>query len=466
MQRDGLPVIDFANMVTERVGPGGIDAASLGDGLAASFRAAHSVADKRRREREPGFLELPDDRRLARRTLEVAGELRGRFDDVVVIGIGGSALGTTALRDALLGPWWNALDVEARGGAPRLHVLDNPDPDSASALLDRLDLRRTVFNVVSKSGSTAETLALFLVVRARLDEALGEGRLGRHVVVTTDARRGPLRDVAGEHGLATLPVPRGVGGRFSVLSPVGMLPAALCGIDVEAVLGGAAAMAGRCAGPELAANPAGALATLLHAADAGAGAGVQVFMPYADRLRGLAYWVQQLWAESLGKAVGTDGRPSGRGPTPLPAFGATDQHSILQLLMEGPRDKVVVFIGRGRPERDLEIPPGFADKPAFSYLGGHTLHQLLDGERRATAEALRRAGRMNMTVSVDRVDARALGALFMMFQCAVVFAGALYRVDPFDQPGVEAAKSLACGLLGRSGYDPPDLPNADPRWRA
>ena len=462
---DRRPGIDFGNMLAARVGPGGIDAARLEGDLAERFREAHRTVAARRASGELGFWALPGDRRLARRARALADAVRDGCDDVVVVGIGGSALGTVALREALLGPWWNELDADARGGAPRLHVLDNPDPDTAEALLGRLDLARTVFNVVSKSGSTAETLALFLVARARLQGALGARRARDRIVVTTDARRGALRELAEEEGLASLPVPRTVGGRFSVLSPVGMFPAALAGIDVEAVLAGAAAMAGRCAGPELATNPAGILATLLHDADTALGARVQVFMPYADRLRGLAYWLQQLWAESLGKAVGADGAPAGTGPTPLPAFGAADQHSILQLLMEGPRDKVVVFIGRGRPARDLAIPRALAEKPAFSYLGGHTLHGLLDRERTATAEALRRAGRMNMAITVDRIDARAVGEVLMLLQIAVVHAGALYGVNPLDQPGVELGKSLTCGLLGRRGFDPPDLPPTRRDWR-
>lgn len=453
-------------MIAGRIEPGGIDPARVGGELADRFREAFRAVEARYGGGGPGFRGLPRDRALARRTLEVAGALEGRFDDVVVVGMGGSALGTVALRDALLDPGWNELGDSARGGRPRLHLLDNPDPDTVAGLLGRLDLARTVFNVVSKSGSTAETMALFLIVRERLREAVGPGRTADHLIVTTDPRRGALREVADEEGIRSLPVPEAVGGRFSVLSPVGMLPAALVGIDTGAVLEGAAAASERCAGPGLPGNPAGTLATLLHAADVDMGAPIQVFMPYADRLRGFAYWLQQLWAESLGKAAGTDGQPAGTGPTPLPAFGAADQHSILQLLMEGPRDKVVILLARHAAERDLAVPRAFAGKEALSCLGGHTLSGLLDSERRATAEALRRAGRMNLTIAVDRVDAGTMGALFMLFQIAVVYAGALYGVDPLDQPGVELGKSLARGLLGCTGSEAPVIPPPDPRWRA
>ena len=188
-------------------------------------------------------------------------------------------------------------------------------------------------------------------------------------------------------------------------------------------------------------------------------------MPYADRLHGLARWVQQLWAESLGKGRELDGTEAETGPTPLPARGAQDQHSLLQLFMEGPRDKVVVFLGRAAPDRDVAIPSLFPDNAAVSYLGDRTLFELLDRERIATAEALRRHGRPNLTVMVDRVDARSVGALLMLFQIATVYAGALYGVDPMDQPGVELGKSLASGLMGRPGHAPPVVPPSDTRWR-
>ena len=463
--RERSPVIDFGNMVAGVVKGAGIDPRRLTGDLAERFRGAHAEVEARRATGEMGFFDLPGDRELAAETRRAAHS-RGRgVNALVVIGIGGSALGAAALRDALLPPLWNELDSGARGGLPRLYILDNPDPDTVSALLGRLDPGRTLVNVISKSGTTAETMAQFLVAWEWLDEALGAEGTRSRLLVTTSPARGTLRELATEHGLHALSLPEAVGGRFSVLSPVGLLPAAVVGIDIEAVLDGAAAMAGRCAAPGLAANPAGMLATVLHVADTELGARTQVFMPYTDRLRGLAYWVQQLWAESLGKALNREGQPVETGPTPVPAFGAVDQHSILQLLMEGPRDKVVVFLARGAPGEDVAIPDLFRDRPALAYLGGHTLFELLDRERRATAEALRREGRMNFTVTVGRVDARALGALFMLFQIAVVYAGALYGVDPLDQPGVELGKVLTCGLMGRSGYQVPEIPAADPRWR-
>ncbi len=185
------------------------------------------------------------------------------------------------------------------------------------------------------------------------------------------------------------------------------------------------------------------------------GAPIHVLMPYSDRLRSFAAWFQQLWAESLGKARDREGKEVNAGPTPLPALGATDQHSLLQLLMEGPRDKVVLFMGVGGVKDPVEIPALRPEFPALSYLGGHTLSELLDTERRATMEALRQEGRPNLSMEVEDLTPRALGELFMLFQIATVFAGALYGVDPLDQPGVELSKKLTYGLLGQGGVRTP-----------
>jgi glucose-6-phosphate isomerase len=261
-----------------------------------------------------------------------------------------------------------------------------------------------------------------------------------------------------------LPVPENVGGRFSVLSPVGLLPAAVCGVDPRALLAGAAHMDERCRSDVLGENPAGIFATCLHAADTEAGRPIHVMMPYADRLRPVGMWFQQLWAESLGKARSLSGEARPVGPTPLAALGATDQHSLLQLLMEGPHDKVVVFVAVEDVGVDVPIPARHPGIPALAYLGGHSLGDLLDVERAATAEALRREGRPNATLVLPRIDAHALGQLIMLLQIATVYAGALYDVDPLDQPGVELGKRLTYGLLGRDGVEPPEMLEPDPAW--
>jgi glucose-6-phosphate isomerase len=260
-------------------------------------------------------------------------------------------------------------------------------------------------------------------------------------------------------------VPSNVGGRFSVLSAVGLLPAAVVGIDIMDLLDGAQQMAERCRTPVLIENPAGLLATLLHQADSEQGAPIHVMMPYSDRLRSLAAWFQQLWAESLGKAEDRQGNQVNVGPTPVPALGATDQHSLLQLLMEGPRDKVVLFLSAGPGEDQVPIPSIRKEHPALSYLGGHSLYELLETERRATMEALRQKGRPNLCLELESLTPRAIGELIMLLEIATAFAGALYGVNPLDQPGVELSKELTYGLLGREGYETPEMGIGDHPWR-
>lgn len=458
-----LPILDLNNVLAPALAEGGLDPARLeiGGDLQRRFAEAHEVFERRRAAGDLGFLELPFDRETAGRVAEVAESFGQWFEDVVVLGIGGSGLGAVALREALLVPAWNERSDEVREYHPRLHVVDNPDPRTVQALFERIDPRRALFVVISKSGSTAETMALYLVARARV-AAVVEAEQGRgHFLFVTDPERGALRALAEAEGIPTLPVPANVGGRFSVLSSVGLLPAAVCGIDIDELLAGAAAMVEACRGTDLRANPAAALATVLWAADTELDLPIHVLMAYADRLRAFTLWFQQLWAESLGKIRG-DGHV---GPTPLPAVGATDQHAQVQLFMEGPRDKIVVFLAVDGSGIEVEVPDLHPEVETMAYLGGAGLGTLLDAERRATTEALRLRSRPSITLEVGSADARSLGALIMLFEIATVYAGALYGVDPLDQPGVELGKRLTYALMGRHGYEAPDVPEVDERWR-
>jgi len=465
--------LDFANMVTPNLGGEGIDPERLGTDLADRFRLAYQAVEDRRASGEMGFFSLPYASETLARTQELADGYGQWFENLVILGIGGSALGARTLRDGLLGPLWNERDDEARDHFPRIYVLDNVDPHTVRDLLDHIDIRRTLFNVVSKSGSTAETMALYLLLEGLLIDEVGPEKARGHFLFTTDPSDGPLRAIAEGEGIPSLPIPPNVGGRFSVLSPVGLLPAAVAGIDVAALLAGAARADDRCRTPVLAENPAGLMATLLHTAHSESGASIHVMMPYSNRLRSFSAWFQQLWAESLGKAHDLAGNLVHTGPTPLPAVGVTDQHAQVQLFMEGPRDKVVMFMaitgeaGAGGVDgvEDLEIARHRSGMESVGYLGGHGLGELLDAERRATAEALRRGGRPSMTFEIETLDAESLGELLMLMSIATVYAGALYAVNPLDQPGVELGKKLTYGLMGRSGHDMPELPAPDPRWR-
>jgi glucose-6-phosphate isomerase len=448
--------LDYTNMLQSSLNGRGIAMSEL-EGLADRFPGVHQEIERRREAKELGFFDLPYSSAVVDDIQKFADGVGQVFTSVVVLGIGGSALGTLALQQALVKPNWNELDDAQRDYFPRLYVLDNIDPTTISALLDRIDPRRTLFNVVSKSGATAETMAQFLIVRERLQNALeGDGYRG-HFVFTTDPAEGVLRDLADAEQIATLPIPANVGGRFSVLSAVGLLPAALIGIDIRALLQGAAAMDDWSRTPKLLDNPAGLFAALQYIAQTQHGAPIHVMMPYSDRLARVADWFCQLWAESLGKRANREGKEVFVGPTPVKALGATDQHSQVQLYMEGPFDKTIALVGLLEHPIDLAIPSAYADRPSLSYLGGHTLGELLEAERMATAAALARHGRMNLSLMLPALQAHAIGQLLMMLQIATVYAGALYGVNPLDQPGVELGKQLTYGLMGRAGFELPNL---------
>lgn len=444
--------VDVTGLTAHALGDAGITDAQL-DALAPRAAAAVEATLARRNAGEVGFLDLPDDRDAARACMDYARDLPPEIDTMVVLGIGGSSLGPRALYSALARPL-DPLRARSPGMPRRVLFPDNVDPVTMRAVLEVCDPARTVWNVVTKSGGTAETAAQLLVVEDWLTGKLGAERAARHIVATTDPAKGALRKTAAARGWRTFDIPHSVGGRFSVLSPVGLLPAAVAGLDVVGLLDGARRMRDRAIVRDVRHNPALMLAALLHWHHAERGRPIVVLMPYVDGLYDTADWFRQLWAESLGKERSTDGRTVETGPTPVAARGATDQHSQLQLYAEGPRDKVVLFLSARERGAELTIPASelAASQPEYAYLAGRGMGELLDAELRGTMGSLLRRHRPVGLLQVPRVDAAAIGELLMLLEAATAFAGPLYGVDPYDQPGVEEAKRLAYAALGREGY--------------
>lgn len=439
--RESMSVrLDVSGMLHEALGAEGITHGEIETLAERAGESARALAARRAAGELP-VLDLPQQTAAAREIAALAAQVRDEVDTLVVLGIGGSALGSQAILQAL------------GSGTRRVEVADNVDPWSFGQLLDSLDLSRTAFNVVSKSGETAATMAQFLVVRDRLLRTLGAIDYQPRIIVTTDAEHGSLRQIVNDEGFRDLVVPTGVAGRFSVLTAAGLFPAAFAGTRIEDVLAGAAWMESRLRAESLWENPAHLLAALLYLAETKRRKSVVALMPYSDRLRAFAHWFAQLWAESLAKAADVEGNAIHCGQTPLPVVGATDQHSQLQLFVDGPPDKVVIFARVEDHGREIAIPSAYADLEGVGYLSGKGLGALLNMEQRATELALQKRGRMAMTLSIPQLNAFTLGQLFYLFEGATVFAGALHRVNSADQPAADEGRRLTFGLAGRKGWE-------------
>ncbi len=380
---------------------------------------------------------------------------RDRCKHMVVLGIGGSALGNIALQAALKPHTHNLTGCKYRPG-PRLYVLDNVDPQVVLNTMEHIEradptLEQTMVNVISKSGETAETAAQFMIFRNWLKEKLGDGRFAKHIVAVTDPSVGTMRSIVDREGYQNLPVPDGVGGRFSVLSPVGLFSAAMGEIDIEELLTGAADMDNRCKNIELRSNPAALLAWMLIEFTR-RGKPNHVMMSYSNGLYLFADWFRQLWAESLGKQTDRDGNTVFAGATPIKALGTTDQHSQVQLYREGPHDKVLGFLEVGQFENDVTIPTGMG-VDNLAYLEGQSLAALLNAEKRATEFALVESNRPNFTIKFPVVNAYTVGQFIQLWQVATAYAGLLLNIDAYDQPAVETGKKATFGLMGKPGFD-------------
>ncbi len=441
---------DYTNMMAEAIGETcGISSAEL-EALVAPAATIHDGLMQRREQGHLPFYDLPFATDMLDEVCQLGESLAGQCKTFVVLGIGGSALGTLALFRALRPLYHNLLPAEKRQQRPRLMVLDNVDPAGFSEALELLQPEETIFCVISKSGSTVETSCQLMVVRHWLEQSLAE-RWRDHLVLITDPEAGSLRQLASREKITSCAIPAGVGGRFSVLTPVGLLPLAVAGVDIRGLLRGAALMEKRVTLAGLHENPAYLNAALQYLSYQ-KGQTISVLMPYSDRLRDLADWYRQLWAESLGKRYALDGRQVYVGPTPVKALGTTDQHSQVQLYMEGPFDKVVTFLAVEDYGRDLVFPV-FPGAEHLDYLAGRSMTELIQAEQQATAVALTRNGRPNCTLKIDRVSPETVGELIYLFEVQTLFAGGLFGIDPLDQPGVEEGKEYTYGLMGRPEFE-------------
>lgn len=417
-------------------------------GVQSRLDTAHQAVDRQAQAGKLGWIDLPNNTDEARRITVWAKKARASFDTFVVLGIGGSALGPIALQQALRPFYWNQLERPARKGNAKLYVYDNVDPRWAADLLSVLDLKKTLFNVISKSGTTAESLAAYFIFRKAVEKAVGPKKALQHFVFTTDAQKGYLREQAAREKIQTFEIPGNVGGRFSVLTPVGLLPAAMTGMDIGQLLAGAREMKGRCRSGSIQDNPAAAFAAIQYLFYQ-KGVKLSVLMPYSQNLWSVADWYRQLWAESLGKRVDRSNKVVNVGPTPINALGVTDQHSQAQLYMEGPYDKVITFLSVEDFGTTVKIPP--VDKN--HYLSNRSLNDLLKAEEQGTRAALTKAERPNVNVTVPEISAFTVGELFFFFEMATAYMGELLNINAFDQPGVELAKVYTHALMGRAGYE-------------
>lgn len=382
---------------------------------------------------------------------EYAEQVKGKFENILVLGIGGSALGGIAVTEALLKPYWNLLTPEQREGMPRIFFVDNIDPDTISGLFQVLDLKKTLVNVITKSGSTAETMSAYMIIKELLQKELGDD-YKNNIVATTDQNTGILRQLSEQEGYKTFVVPDDVGGRFSVFSSVGLLPFALVGIDIDEMMQGVRDMDQTLKNEDIAQNIAAQNALIHYLMETKKGKNLSVMMPYSSRLKFISDWYVQLWAESLGKEVDKKGKKVNVGPTPVKALGATDQHSQVQLYNEGPNDKLINFVRVGEFDTTLEIPKVF-EYTGIGYLGGKTVNELMAAEADSTRVALADYKRPTVTITLPRVNGYYLAQLLYMLEVQTAIAGELYNIDTFNQPGVEQAKNYTYALMGRVGYE-------------
>lgn len=455
---------DYNFMLENNIGPAGVSLEELERQKDVIETALYNMRQKRFLMQWRDLPYTQDD--VVKEIENTAKIIREKYENFVVFGIGGSALGARMLQNALCHLKYNDAPKFIRNG-PKLFVEDNIDPEGIKALFDVIDPEKTCFNIITKSGNTSETMSQLLIVTDILKSRLGSNA-SSHIIATTDESEGNLRKIAVAEGYETFTIPKGVGGRFSVLSPVGLLPAAVIGIDIAKLLEGAAYMESICDEYDIYKNKA-YMGAALQVLAMQSGKNINVMMPYSSALNYFAHWYAQLWAESLGKKNDLKGMPVYSGQTPVKALGVTDQHSQIQLYTEGPFDKTITFLCVDKYRDEIEIPLLYELIKNVSFLGDKTLNELIKAEEYGTMYALYKAKRPFAKVSLPEINEHTLGQLIQMYELMTAFAGELLEINTFNQPGVELGKEVTYALMGKPGFEElyeevKEMPEGDERF--
>ncbi len=439
----------WENLTSDKIGEKGIFINEIKE----LKREIENAKNKLKNEKESGkigFWQLPYNEKSVKEVNKLADYIRENFEYFVLLGIGGSALGPISLHNALKSPYYNLLPYKKRN-APKMFFIDNVDPNLMYDLKEIIDVKKTVFVVVTKSGGTAETLANYLIARKWVIDEVGKENVNKHFIGITDPQKGFLRKVINEENWKSLSIPPNVGGRFSIFTPVGLLSAAVENINIEELLEGAKKINENFWNEDIFDNlPVlhGVFQYLFYKK----GKNISVLMPYSNSLYSLADWYRQLWAESLGKKYDLKGNVVNVGQTPVKALGTTDQHSQIQLYVEGPDDKIITFIKVEYFENDMVMPLFHHEDDTINYLGNKNISKLLNTECEATAIALTQSKKPNCMFILPSIIPFYLGQLYFLFEIETSFVGALLNINPYDQPGVEAGKIATYKMMGRRGY--------------
>lgn len=434
--------IDFSNLFASVVGDNhGITESERSD---LRVKADHIIqrAISQSEAGKIGFMNLPFQTDALDEITNLADHHRNKWDNLVVFGIGGSALGITMLFEALCHPYHNQLDQELRNNSPRLFVLDNIDPEQLSGLKLIIDPAKTLLNIITKSGGTVETWGNYFQYLSVFGAAPAENQ----VVAITDPETGFLNKFSKANNWKILPIPSDVGGRFSVLTPVGLFAASMLNIDIHQLIAGALDMHKQCVCTDFDTNPALQMAAYSYQFMTRKNKPISVMMPYTNALGAFADWYRQLWAESLGKRTDLANNEVFAGQTPVKAIGATDQHSQIQLYREGPNDKVMTFLTLeefrfGGPMTDA--PEGTPQENLRLLDTGEVLNIMYAGTRGALTESQR----PNMSISLPALTPYYLGQMIYLYEMTTYLSGLFLNINPFDQPGVEAGKLIAKQLI-------------------